>query len=124
LGDGDAEYRDDVLDAHLGATPGEVAKVRLDDWVPHLKQVEDVGGSEPLVSQNLGGDVGLEEASEARFQLGFLLLRRACDVVGAGSDSDEFWVGLAHGGVARFERGIEARGLFLLKSVECEDEIA
>lgn len=113
-----------VLDAHLGATAGEVAQMRLHDRVPHLEQVADVGRREPPVAHDLGADVRLEEARETRLQLRPLLLRRAGDVVGAERDGDEFRVGLAHRRVARFERGIQARGLFLLKRIESEQACA
>jgi hypothetical protein len=107
---GDAKDRDDVFDAHVRATSGEVALMRFHDGVPHIKQITDVGRGEPPVAHDLGGDVGLEGASEARFQLGPHLFGCAGD--------DELGIGLAHRRVARFERGIEAIGLFLLKSVE------
>jgi hypothetical protein len=121
---GHAKDRDDVLDADFSSAAGEVAQMGLHDRVPHLEQVADVGRREPPVAHDLGADVRLEEARETRLELCPLLLRRAGDVVGAGRDGDEFGVGLAHRRIARFERGIEARGLFLLKSIESEQACA
>eukprot|EP01040_Poterioochromonas_malhamensis_P026350 gene26350-33115_t len=71
-----------VLEVSSVLAVGEVAQVRFHDGVPHIEQVADVGRGEQPVSHDLGGDVGREEAAEAGFELGPLLLRRAGDVVG------------------------------------------